>query len=410
MSDNESVRRAAVEPARGTSGTNGMNDADDMNAVGDEELMSIGAFGRRVGLAPSALRFYDDCGVLRPAAVDEFTGYRRYSPRQEPRAVLVRRLRAAGLPLTDALVVLDGAEPAARAVLEEHARRAARTAAAARDAVDGILRDLPGAVPGGGARAVVGGAEFAGALRQVAPAVAAGAARAELPVLGRILLELDGSELRVVATDRYRMAIRTLRPLPGSTEPYGPEGGGDTAGAPVRLTLDGGRAKEVAAWALRLPEVVVSREAGVCGGDRCLPLRQDPAGEFPDYRAVLGALAPVRHRIIADRGALRAALADRGAAGPVVLRAAGERLLLTDGSGTAPGPGGCAVPAVHTGPPVAVAFDPEVLLPAVDAGVGPDVLLEVSAADGPVVVRSADQGDFTTLVMPVGLPASEDGR
>ena len=28
-------------------------------------LMSIGAFARQVGITPSALRFYDDCGLLR---------------------------------------------------------------------------------------------------------------------------------------------------------------------------------------------------------------------------------------------------------------------------------------------------------------------------------------------------------
>ncbi|MET7543776.1 hypothetical protein [Streptomyces sp. NPDC005507] len=33
----------------------------------DTDALSIGAFARRVGLAPSALRFYDDCDVLRPA-------------------------------------------------------------------------------------------------------------------------------------------------------------------------------------------------------------------------------------------------------------------------------------------------------------------------------------------------------
>ncbi|MEU5161906.1 MerR family transcriptional regulator [Streptomyces sp. NPDC020875] len=404
------------------------------DADADGTLMSIGAFGRRVGLAPSALRFYDDCGVLRPAAVDESTGYRRYSPRQESRAVLIRRLRSAGLPLTDALVVLDGDDPAAaRSVLEEHARRASRTAAAARDAVGGILRELPGAAPGAGARTTVGGAEFAGALRQVAPAIATGARGEEIPALGRILLELTGAELRVVATDRYRMAIRTLRPYSGTGEPDGTGGSDGTGGTPVRLTLDGGRAKEIAAWALRLPTVTVSPKTGLSGGDRVLPLRPDPDGEYPDYRAVLAALPPVRHRIIADRDALRTALTDRDAKGFVVLRAEGERLLLvhhpadtsgpgggaevpggTDGAtaapeGTAPGgPAGQEVPAVHTGVPLAVAFDPEVLLPAVAAGVGPDVLLEISAADGPVVVRSADQGDFTTLVMPVRLPGSAD--
>ncbi|GEB47788.1 MULTISPECIES: MerR family transcriptional regulator [Streptomyces] len=76
--------------------------------AGTGNLMSISAFARRVGLAPSALRFYDDCGVLSPAAVDPVTGYRSYSPQQHDRAVLLRRLRTAGLPLTGATAVLDG--------------------------------------------------------------------------------------------------------------------------------------------------------------------------------------------------------------------------------------------------------------------------------------------------------------
>ena len=46
----------------------------------EKERLTIGVFARRVGLTPSALRFYDDCGVLRPAHVDDATGYRYYSP------------------------------------------------------------------------------------------------------------------------------------------------------------------------------------------------------------------------------------------------------------------------------------------------------------------------------------------
>ncbi|HJF76314.1 MAG TPA: MerR family DNA-binding transcriptional regulator, partial [Brevibacterium linens] len=37
----------------------------------DSDLMPIGAFARIVGLTASALRFYDDAGVLRPDHVDE---------------------------------------------------------------------------------------------------------------------------------------------------------------------------------------------------------------------------------------------------------------------------------------------------------------------------------------------------
>lgn len=39
----------------------------------------IGALGTFVGLMPSALWFYDDCGVLQPACVVPATGYRLYT-------------------------------------------------------------------------------------------------------------------------------------------------------------------------------------------------------------------------------------------------------------------------------------------------------------------------------------------
>ncbi|RKN10563.1 MerR family transcriptional regulator [Streptomyces radicis] len=347
-----------------------------------DPLMSIGAFARRVGLAPSALRFYDDCGVLRPARVDPATGYRGYAPDQEPRAVLVRRLREAGMPLADASVVLDGAREEARAVLEAHATRARETAASAAAAIDEILRALPGGPRPTVAR--LGGAELASAVRQVAPAAARAAVAQEFPVLGHVLVELARQEVRLVATDRYRLAVRALRPVASE-------------GDPGRVLVDAAELRDLASWAMRMPEVAVEvdqRGARLRGGSAERALAPVD-GAFPDYRAVLDALPTARHRIIVDRSALRAAVADAGHDGPLLLRAEGRRLAI--GPDAAPP----ALPAITTGPPVRVAFDPGVLLPALDAGVGPDVLLEISSPTGPVVVRSADQGSFTTLVMPV---------
>ena len=45
-----------------------------------EELWSIGVFGLVTGLSVTALRHYDEVGVLRLASVDPVTGYRRYRP------------------------------------------------------------------------------------------------------------------------------------------------------------------------------------------------------------------------------------------------------------------------------------------------------------------------------------------
>ena len=50
--------------------------------VANEELLSIGQFGQLTALTAKALRHYDEVGVLRPAHVDDVTGYRWYSLEQ----------------------------------------------------------------------------------------------------------------------------------------------------------------------------------------------------------------------------------------------------------------------------------------------------------------------------------------
>lgn len=409
-----------------------------------EQLLTIGVFARRVGLAPSALRFYDDCGLLRPARVDAVTGYRRYGAGQAPRAVKLRQLRAAGLPLVDAAVVLDGPEDAAHDVLRAHLERTRRTADEARTVVEELLREASGAPEDRGirARARVGGAELASAVRQVAPAAATGATGEEFPVLGCVLLELVDGEVRWVATDRYRLAVRVLRP-------DGFEGG------PRRVLIAADTARSLAEWAVRQVTVDIEcagEAAGIrlrSGADR----REVPEGAgqgrsggegpggFPDYRLMLEGLETGRHRVIVDRVGLRDAVTGR--AGPVSLSVGAGPGDAVDAAGpTVPYAGGSTVPdasgdagdlaagpvlevtgggrepvrmrVVRTGPGLRIAFDPAVLVPALEAGVGPDVLLEIAAPDRPVLVRSADQGSFTTLVMPVregaGADASDAGR
>ena len=53
------------------------------------QLMSIGDFARAAGLSPKALRIYDDLDLLRPAEVDERTGYRYYATDQLEPARLI---------------------------------------------------------------------------------------------------------------------------------------------------------------------------------------------------------------------------------------------------------------------------------------------------------------------------------
>jgi DNA-binding transcriptional MerR regulator len=348
--------------------------------VDENEWLTIGAFARRVGLTPSALRFYDDCGVLRPAHVDDVTGYRYYSPGQVARATDLRRLRAAGLPLVDVLVVLDGPPEQARAVLTGHARRVRESAELARATVEEFLLALPPAWYT--VAAVLGAPELASAVRQVAAAVADGPTRAQHPELGCVLIEIDQDEVRFVATDRYRLVMRHLRP------------------SQVRHALAEGQRQRIlvqdhdmvaaASWATSQATVTlaVCPDGARLRGDDHERILPTVAGDYPDYRVLLDNLPPVRHRVITDRGALRASLGD-GAT--TTLDADSGRLVV----------GTTTLPAIHRGPAVRIAFDPLVLGAALEASVGPDILLEISSPTEPVVARSADQGGFTTLLMPV---------
>ncbi len=60
------------------------------------KLLTIGEFARASRLSPKALRLYDELGLLHPVRVDEYSGYRYYSPDQLDQASLVAWLRHAG--------------------------------------------------------------------------------------------------------------------------------------------------------------------------------------------------------------------------------------------------------------------------------------------------------------------------
>jgi DNA-binding transcriptional MerR regulator len=74
--------------------------------VETEKMLSIGRFARLTGLTVKTLRHYDELGLLRPAHVDEWTGYRFYQRSQVREAVAVRRLRALRIRLDEAAVLI----------------------------------------------------------------------------------------------------------------------------------------------------------------------------------------------------------------------------------------------------------------------------------------------------------------
>lgn len=62
-------------------------------------MLKIGEFSRLCRVPVSALRYYADLGLLPPAAIDTFTGYRYYTVEQLPRLQRILALRDLGLSL-----------------------------------------------------------------------------------------------------------------------------------------------------------------------------------------------------------------------------------------------------------------------------------------------------------------------
>jgi DNA-binding transcriptional MerR regulator len=91
--------------------------------LGTEELLSIGRFARVSGLTVKALRHYDAVGLLRPAHVDDSSGYRYYALTQAREAEAIRRLRALDVPLDEVAELLHTDAGALRERLAVHRAR-----------------------------------------------------------------------------------------------------------------------------------------------------------------------------------------------------------------------------------------------------------------------------------------------
>jgi DNA-binding transcriptional MerR regulator/effector-binding domain-containing protein len=113
-----------------------------------DALLSIGDFSRYSRISVRMLRHYDERGLLVPADVDPFTGYRRYAPEQLRLAGRIRSLRDAGcgIPLIAELLPLFQESPttlhdrleAHIAGLDEAAEQLAAQRRVARSLIAGI--------------------------------------------------------------------------------------------------------------------------------------------------------------------------------------------------------------------------------------------------------------------------------
>lgn len=76
-------------------------------------MLQIGEFSKICQVSIKTLRHYDKLGLLAPAEVDRFTGYRYYLPEQIDKMNYIQRLKRYGFSLEEVqrlLAVTDGAE------------------------------------------------------------------------------------------------------------------------------------------------------------------------------------------------------------------------------------------------------------------------------------------------------------
>ncbi len=72
-------------------------------------LYKIGLFSQMNKVTIKTLRYYDEIGILKPAHIDEFTGYRYYTSKQLPILHEILALRQMGFSLNEIVKVQEGA-------------------------------------------------------------------------------------------------------------------------------------------------------------------------------------------------------------------------------------------------------------------------------------------------------------
>lgn len=339
--------------------------------------MSIGTFAKLVGLTASALRFYDDAGLLPPKRVDPLTGYRLYDESQLARASQLRQLREIGMPLPTIGQFFAASTTEAVRLIDDQVAKVAAEARRIQPAAATLKASL-----GKGAYlalCVLPGPALATAVDQV---LATTTRNPEIPVLAGVRLEADPDAISLTATDRYRLTTRTLVPGQPSTASW--------AG-----TLAGDDLQAAASRMRRSPTVTLE------AGERTLDFRMTDGAVahcrlltevFPDYRLLIDSLAAVTHRVTIETRQILTALEQAPATVGLRITAHQASLVLPDTC--------VALNGTATGRDLMIWFELTTLYPALSHALGNDVMLDLRGTDQPATVRSADEGDLTTLVMP----------
>ena len=341
----------------------------------ENELLGIGRVASLSGLPVSALRFYDGAGVLEPAVVDPASGYRFYRQRQVAQARLVAHLRRVGLALDDIRTVL--AEPArAASILATHLDRLEAGLLDARREIS-IVRQLLENTEIAMTRCTLPAAELKRALGEVRYAISSDPNQ---PTLSGVFLDSEPGRLRVVATDRYRLATSTV-PMTQPSE--------------LHCLLPTAAVDELlAADQTGSLEVTVADGTITLAGENGAVRATVPGVDFPPYRSWLDL---DRREVPLDAAALRAAL-DAGATESLTRDGDGVAYQVSRLSVTARG---VEVGASDDPDAVVIGVNREFLLQALEAG--DQLTLGLDDPIAPLAIRNPDPDGALCILMPVRL-------
>lgn len=226
--------------------------------------------------------------------------------------------------------------------------------------------------------------------------VARSASRDETrPVLTGILMSASGQELRMVATDSYRLSVKETaleQPLEGSLE----------ANVPARAL------QELVRIAQQTPAETLAVSVGQSQvvfevGDVVLSSRLID-GQFPNYRQLLPESVDHELRLasaeVTDVVRRISLLAQKNA--PLRLSFA-EGELSVSAQTPDVGEASEAIPVPFHGEPFEIGFNPEFLRDGLESIDSEELVLKLISPLRPGLIESPDTGDFVYLIMPIRL-------
>ena len=81
-------------------------------------MITIQGFAKLCGCNAQTLRYYDRIGLMRPAKVDEWTGYRYYEEEQALTFIRIRSLQQADFSIEEIKTLLEGDDALLQAAFE----------------------------------------------------------------------------------------------------------------------------------------------------------------------------------------------------------------------------------------------------------------------------------------------------